>query len=163
MEGFCVAKAHHGRLALRIVEEVQVVAALRHVDDVLAIERVAGGHVVYDLLGSQAVVVVGELRVGAGLYHAVKHAARLPGKRPAVVGQRIANGIVGDRLAVDGGHLVLPVRIAVDVAHGLRRRAQRARGVSVLAVGGDVAAPVIGMAKELLLYQQGCRRKENSP
>lgn len=55
-EGFRVAKAHHGRFALRIAEEVQVVAALRHVDDVLAIERVDGHHVVYDLLDFQAVV-----------------------------------------------------------------------------------------------------------
>ncbi len=49
---------------------------LRHVDDIF---------------NSQAVMVIGELRVGSGLHHACQHAPGFPCKRPTVIGQRIAN------------------------------------------------------------------------
>ena len=87
-------------------------AALRHVDDVLAVQRVVGGHAVDDLFNSQAVMVIGELRVGASLHHAGQHTSGFPRKRPAVVGQRVADGVVGNRLAADGRNLVLPVAVA---------------------------------------------------
>ena len=104
---------NHAGLPLRIVEEVQVMAALRHMDDVLAVQRVVGGHAIDNLPDAHAVVVVGELRVGASLHHAGQHTSGFPRKRPTVIGQRIANRIIGNRLAADGRNLVLPVAVAI--------------------------------------------------
>ena len=106
-------EAHHGRLALRVIEEMQVIATLRHVDDILAAQRVVGGHAIDDLLDTQTIVIIGELCIGASFHHAGQHAARLPYKRPAVIGQRIADGVVGNRLAADDRNLVLPVAITI--------------------------------------------------
>ena len=46
---------NHAGLPLRIVEEVQVMAALRHVDDIFAIQRIVGRYAVDNLFNSQAV------------------------------------------------------------------------------------------------------------
>ena len=53
--------------------------------DVLAVERVIRGLAIDILFYAQAIVVIGELRIGAGLDHVVQHAACLPRERPAVV------------------------------------------------------------------------------
>ncbi len=92
---------------------MQVMAALRHVDDIFTIQRIVGRYVVYDLFNSQAVMVIGELRVGASLYHAGQHTSGFPCKRPTVIGRRVANRIIGNRLTADGRNLVLPVAVAI--------------------------------------------------
>lgn len=124
-------EADHRRLTLRIIEEVQTVVALCHVDNILAIQRVVGGCTVYDLPDAQAVMIIDELRIGAGLHHAGEHTSGFPRKRPTVIGQRIANRIIGNRLAADGRNLIFPVRIPIDVTNGLRCRAQRTRGIGI--------------------------------
>ena len=45
----------HAGLALRIIEEMQIMAALRHVDDIFAIQRIVGRYAVDNLFNSQAV------------------------------------------------------------------------------------------------------------
>ena len=73
----------------------------------------------------------------------LKLAAVLPGVGPGAVGERIANSVVGDRDAVVGGELVLPVGIAVGVRHGFQRSAHSAGGVGVALLAQDVTAPVV--------------------
>ena len=92
---------------------MQIMAALRHVDDIFAVQRIVGGHAIDNLPDAHAVVVVGELRVGSVLHHAGQHTSGFPRERPAVVGQRVADGVVGNRLAADGRNLVLPVAVAI--------------------------------------------------
>ena len=78
--------------------------------------------------------------------------ADLDGHRhaPSAITQRITNGVIGDRLAVDGGHLVLPVCITVDIINGLCRSVQRARGVGIFAVLGHVAAAIMRVHRGLV-------------
>ena len=45
----------HTGLPLRIIEEMQIMAALRHVDDIFAIQRIVGRYAVDNLFNSQAV------------------------------------------------------------------------------------------------------------
>ena len=45
----------HAGLTLHIIEEMQIMAALRHVDDIFAIQRIVGRYAVDDLFNSQAV------------------------------------------------------------------------------------------------------------
>ena len=45
----------HTGLTLRIIEEMQIMAALRHVDDIFAIQRIVGRYAVDNLFNSQAV------------------------------------------------------------------------------------------------------------
>ncbi len=89
------------------------VAALGHVHDVLAVEGVVGVNAVNGLFHPQALSVVDKAGGGTALAHLLELAAVLPGVGPGAVGERIANGVVGDRDAVEGGELVLPVGIAM--------------------------------------------------
>ena len=61
------------------------------------------------LAHAQALGVVDKAGGGAGLAHLLELAAVLPGVGPGAVGQGIANGVVGDRDAIEGGELVLPI------------------------------------------------------
>ena len=45
----------HTGLTLRIIEEMQIMAALHHVDDIFAIQRIVGRYAVDNLFNSQAV------------------------------------------------------------------------------------------------------------
>ena len=54
----------------------------------------------------------------------------------------VANRVVGDRLTVVAGQLVLPVAVAVDVGDRFKRCPDRACGVSVFDLGRDVSAAV---------------------
>ena len=45
----------HTGLTLRIIEEMQIMAALRHVDDIFAIQRIVGRYAVDNLFNPQAV------------------------------------------------------------------------------------------------------------
>ena len=91
------AELDHGRLALGVVEEVEGIAALGHVHDLLAVEViVGGGRDAADgggLLRAQAVVVVREAHGCAGFAHGGQLASRLPGIAPRAVICGIANGV----------------------------------------------------------------------
>ena len=104
---------NHAGLPLRIIEEMQITAALRHVDNIFTTQRIVGRYAVDDLFNSQAVMVIGELCVGSVLHHAGQHTSGFPRKRPTVIGQRIANRIISNRLSANGRNLVLPVAVAI--------------------------------------------------
>ena len=74
----------------------------------------------HDLLRPQAVMIVLERYARTFRTHLLQLAAGLPCVRPRPVVQRIANRVIGDRLAVVTGQLVLPVAVAVDVGNRLR-------------------------------------------
>ena len=106
-------------------------------------------------------MVVGELRVGAGLHHAGEHASRLPSERPAVVGQRVADGVIGDRLAADGRDLVLPVGIVIGVEHHLRDAVKRGRQrVRRAQVARHVAAAIVQVHRGLAANDLWKSRKQ---
>ena len=145
-----------GRPGLSIVEEVQLFRALctvlihcslGHMGNELAMEGViiGRGHAAlrHLLLGAQTVVVICEVHGHAALRHLLELAARLPGVRPdAVVGQ-VADGVIVDFDTIVVAQLIPPVGIVVDVGDGLQSSAQRAGGVGVPDLGGDVAAAII--------------------
>ena len=134
-------KEHDDGFVLRIVKEVQGVAAAGQVDDVLPVQGVfrgleadiPGSLVVVHagLLRAQAVLVVpeGNLVVAGCVEAAFVHAAHLASLRlgviPGTVIKRIANSVIGDGSAVERRQLVLPVRVPVGIAVRLYRRADR--------------------------------------
>ena len=67
-------------------------------------------------------MVVGELGGGVGAGHAFQHPPGFPSIRPAIVGQRVADGVVGDGMAIVARQLVLPVGVGIGIGHGLLRR-----------------------------------------
>ena len=97
----------------------------------------------HDLLCPQAIVVILERYARTFRIHLLELAASLPCVRPCPVVQRIANRVVGDRLAVVTGQLVLPVAVAVDVEDRLNCRSDCARSVSVLHFAQNVPAAVV--------------------
>ena len=109
-------------------------------DDVLAMQNVVGNHAVDRFPHAQALSVVNEGRGGTALAHLLELAAVLPGVGPGAVGQGIANIVVGNRRAVVGRELVLPVAVAVGVVNRLEGGAHSAGGVSVAGLAQDVAA-----------------------
>ena len=101
------------------------IRALGHVDDVLAMQGVVGDGAAHGLADSQAIGVVKEGGSGAGFGHLLQLAALFPGVGPGAVCERIANGIVGDGIAVVLGQLILPGGI-VGVSDGLQHGANGA-------------------------------------
>ena len=100
----CVNRRNHIALQVVDIEVIDIVIGnhaglpLRHVDDIF---------------NSQAVMVIGELCIGSVLHHAGQHTSVFPRKRPTVIGQRIANRIISNRLSANGRNLVLPVAVAI--------------------------------------------------
>ena len=117
---FSSIKLHNGRAILGIVPEVQGVAALGHVDDVLAMQGVVSDGAAHSLADAQAIGVIGESGRGAGFGHLFQLAALFPGVGPGAVGERIADGIVGDGGAVVLDQLILPGGAAMNKEGVLR-------------------------------------------
>ena len=136
---------HNSEAVLGVVPEMEGVAALGHVHDVLAMQNVVGDRSIHRFPHPQALSVVNEGRGGTALAHLLELAAVLPGVGPGAVAGGIANGVIGDRRAIVGGELVLPVRIAVGARHGFERGADSAGGVGVAGLTQDVAASVVGV------------------
>ena len=123
-------------------------AALGHVHDILAVQRVfrctgAG----CGFLGPQAVLIVLE---GDGLRavdpgHLLQLPSVLPGIGPGAVVQRVAHGVVGDGHAVKRRQLILPSRVAVGVRVAFRGRSHRAGGIRIGRLGQDIAAQIVGI------------------
>ena len=88
------------RAALRVVEEVQAVAANGQVRNQFAVKHVLRFGTVDNLAHSQTIVVILEMDGRAALGHLLQLAARLPLISPRSIGQRIANRVVGDALAL---------------------------------------------------------------
>ena len=82
---FSSIKLHNGRPVLSIVPEVQGVAALGHVDDVLAMQGVVGDGAAHGLADAQAIGIVKEGGRGAGFGHLLQLAALFPGVGPGAV------------------------------------------------------------------------------
>ena len=109
---------------------MQVVAAIRHVHNVLSMQSVigrlvtnaAGGVIVVHagLLGAQTVLIVleGDLIIALLAVLALVHTAHLtaadPGVVPGAVVGGIADLVIGNGLAIERSQLVLPVGVAVD-------------------------------------------------
>ena len=95
------------------------------------------------LLDTHAVVVVLEGQCLSFSAHPLQLSAGLPLICPHTIIQRIANGIVGDGLAIVAGQLVLPITVTIRIRDSLLRTAQRTGGVGILHLTGDVAATVV--------------------
>ena len=88
----------------------------------------SGTQLVLGFLHTHTVVIVLEQYARAFRAHLLGLTAGLPCVHPRSVVQRVANRVIGDRLAVVTGQLVLPVGIAIDVEDRLNRRSDCARG-----------------------------------
>ena len=93
--GGSVVPFHNGGAVLGVVEEVEAVAALGHMDNVLAVEGVVGHRAVHGFLYPQPFAVVLESRCGAGLHHLFELPALFPGVAPGAVTRWVANHVAG--------------------------------------------------------------------
>ena len=132
-------------ISMRYFIEIRVVH--RHMGEQFAVVGIIGDfripRLLHDLLNTHTVVIVLERYTRTFRAHLLQLAASLPCVRPRPIIGRIANRIVGNRLAVVTGQLVLPVEIAIDVGDRFNRRAHRTRGVGVLDLGSDVPSAVV--------------------
>ena len=140
---FRPVELYNSGAVLGVVPEVEGVTALGYVDDVLAMEGVVGDHTVDGLLYPQALGVVHKAGGGAALAHLLQLTVVLPGVGPGAVGERIANGVVGDRRAIVLGQLVFPVAVPVRIGDRLKDRAHCARGVRIPLLAQNIAATVV--------------------
>ena len=86
---------HNGRAVAGVIPEVEGVATLGHVDNVLAVEGVVGHRAVHGFLYPQPFAVVLEGRCGAGLRHLLELPALFSGVAPGAIIRRVANGVAG--------------------------------------------------------------------
>ena len=94
-------EVHHGRPVLGVVEEMQIVATLGQMDNVLAVQGVVVRHrTAYRLSDAQAIRIVEEGGGGARLGHLLELASLLPRLRPGAFIGRISNVVVGNVGAV---------------------------------------------------------------
>ena len=125
-----------------IVEEVNGIVAPGHAHQLTAGVVVAVGGAVHGLAGSQSAGIVGEAQAVGSVGGRCQAPAVLPRHCPpgaiAVAGG-IANGIVGNRLAVKGSKQILPAGISVGIAVGsgaIGGREKIARTIVGIGVGG---------------------------
>ena len=172
-----------------IIEEVNGIGSPGHAHQLAAGVVVAVGGAVHGLAGSQSAGIVGEAQAVGSVGGRCQAPAVLPRHCPpgaiAVAGG-IANGIVGNRLAVKGGKQVLPVGITVGVTVsgsaigrsqgiartvvgiGVGRISRRFQQLALVVIGvgngafsrgrigGDVTHAVIGIAILLPTAGHGC-------
>ena len=108
-----------------------------------AVVNVAVGSGTVGSLCPQTVGIVGHAPCGGAIGHGCQFSAMLPGICPCTVRKRIADGVIGNGLAVIACQQVAPVRITVGIGNRIQCRAQSACGVGILLPGEDVAGIVI--------------------
>ena len=132
----------------------------RHVGEQLTVINIVGGfripRLLHDLLHAHAVVIILERYARAFRAHLLELATRFPSVAPRPVVGRVADCIVGNRLAVIAGQLVLPVAVAVGVGNCLNRRADCTRGIGIPDFGSDVPAAVVVVHPGCILMRIVC-------
>ena len=93
--GSSVVPFHNSGAVLGVVPEVEGVAALGQVDDVLSMQGIVGHRTVDGFLHPQPFAVVLERRRGAALAHLLELPALFPGVAPDAVTGGIANHVAG--------------------------------------------------------------------
>ena len=86
---------HNRRTVAGIIPEVEGIAALGHVDNVLSMQGIVGHRAVDGFLYPQPFAVVLERRCGAGLRHLLELTALFSGVAPGAIIRRVANGVAG--------------------------------------------------------------------
>ena len=88
----------------------------------------------------------------------------LPGVIPGAVGQRIADGIVGNGLSVIPGQQIAPGAVTVGVVYSPDRLPQiLTGGISILLTGEDVARVIVGSDVGIPLLCKNTNRREVLP
>ena len=150
-------EVHYGGLVLGIVEEVQLVAALGQMDNILAMEdivRIGISDIAVAVIhaGLAGAKAVGILREGkriiarftkVPLVHSPQLPPTVPGVMPFAVVSRIANIIIGNCNSVIRRHLVFPIGITVSIENCLELCANSIGSIGVPFLAQDIAAPVI--------------------
>ena len=127
-----------------IVGKVQGIVAHGHLTQAATVIDVVIGSGTVGPLGSQTVCVVGVRPGGTAIGHGSQFTAMLPGVGPGAVGQHVANGIAGNGLAVVAGQQIAPSTI-IGIVDSSLHRTQRAGGMPIFLVDGDIACIIIGL------------------
>ena len=152
--GGSVVPFHNGGAVLGVVEEVEAVAALGHMDNVLAVEGVVGHRAVHGFLYPQPFAVVLERCRGAALAHLLELPALFPGVAPGAVTGGIANHVAGygvgyrrvcTYLHTVLGQLVLPVAVPIGVTDSFLDRSDSSSRIRVPLLVQNVAAQIVGV------------------
>jgi len=128
---------------------MDLVRAFRLEADPVPKEGVLRGDAVHPLLCSDPGIVVLEAQVLGSIGQALQLPSILPGIDPAVIGQGIAYGIIGDCLAVVGGQLVLPAGVPIGIGNSGKLCSQYAVGVGVFLLGQEVPTCIVGVCDGL--------------
>ena len=106
-------------------------------------EKFRGGAV--DCFGRADAVGVVLIAVGVAAVGDFPQLTALPGVGGAVVGEHVADAVVGDGLAVVLGQQIRPVAVAIGVCLGLQNLAQGAGCIGVSLYRQDVPGLAVGV------------------
>ena len=134
----CAVVLHGIGRTIGIVEEVNGIGAPGHAHELTAGIVVLVSNTIYRFTGSQAIGIVSKAQAVGSIRSGCKAPAIGPGEVPAgavVVAGGVANGIIGNAVAVKGSEQILPVGITVGVT------------VSGSAIGRsqDIARTIVGI------------------
>jgi len=133
---------NHAGSAFSVIEEVEAISALFHMHNLLAVEGVVRHRAIHGFTHAQAVGIVIKGGRGACFVHADQLPACAPCEGPAVVGEGIADIVVGDGIAVIRSQLVLPDRI-VSIIDCFQRNIGCYFRVGITRLGEDIPTAVV--------------------
>ena len=134
----------------RVVEEPHGALSGLLRQNLTAVEEILRGDAVDRLARPYPVGVIGEAQ-RIFILCCCRETATLPSHIPAEIARRVADGVVGNGLAVVGRQQITPGAVAVGVADRMERRAKLAGGVVIFALTQDIAAGIIFVGKRLAL------------
>ena len=103
-----------------VISKVQRVTAHGHSAQAAAVVNVAVGSGTVGTLCPQTIGIIGHAPCGGTVGHGCQFSSMLPGIGPGAVRKRIADGIMGNGLAVITRQQIAPSTVAIDIGVRLR-------------------------------------------
>ncbi|MPM72414.1 hypothetical protein SDC9_119390 [bioreactor metagenome] len=137
-------------LTVCVVDKAQCIRTVTLAHELIAcidiFRRCAAGN----LLCSQTAGIVFERQICTVAVDGGKLSAFLPCVSIAVIGQRISDGIIGNRFAIVGSHFVFPVCVAISIIDGFGRCAQITCRVGIFNFTEDIAIAIVSISNALV-------------